>query len=293
MITCDEIATPHFDEKRYFYKKNLQGDVIAVYDDLGAKYAEYKYDAWGNCTVTKDIDGVAELNPIRYRSYYYDIETDLYYIESRYYNPKTGRFINSDIFETLIVSFDNFVQYNLFAYCFNNPINLSDETGTWPSWMKKAIAVVAVAATVVTATAITVATCGVGSIAGVAMITGTATLAAKATEVTVLQVKKGKSERKSCGQIAKDSKESLYDNGAKIIGLTPVTKSAGIAFNHYLNSNIEEMFGETQTLSSTLKSTGGKVLPYAFVALAWTHAAISAFSNNPIERAIERGYVLK
>ena len=87
--------------------------------------------------------------------------------------------------------------------------------------------------------------------------------------------------------------ESIYDNGLKIVGLTPVTKSAGIAFNHGLNAMVEMDFGGKQTLSATLKSTGGKVMPYAFVAIAWTKTIISAFSNDPVTRANARGYVLK
>ena len=170
---------------------------------------------------------------------------------------------------------------------------MSDETGTWPSWVKKAVAVVAVATVVVAATAITVATCGAGSVAGVAMITATATLAAKATEVTVLQVKKGKAEGKSGSQIAKDAVESIYNNGSKIVGLTPVTKSAGIVFNHSLSAIVENGFGGTQTLSATLKSPGGKAMPYAFVAIAWMRTIISALSNDPEARANARGYVLK
>ena len=168
-----------------------------------------------------------------------------------------------------------------------------DETGTWPSWVKKAVAVVAVATVAVVATTVTVATCGAGSIAGVAMITATATLAAKTTEVAVLQVKKGKSEGKSVSQIAKDTIESIYDNGLKIVGFTPLTKSMGIVFNHVLNANIESIFGGKQTLSATLKSTGAKVVPYAFAAIAWTYTIISAFSKHPETRANARGYVLK
>ena len=170
---------------------------------------------------------------------------------------------------------------------------MSDETGTWPSWVKKAVAVVAVAVAVVTATAITVATCGAGSIAGVAMITATLTLAAKATEVTVLQVKKGKTEGKSGNQIAKDTIESIYDNGSKIVGLTPVTKSAGIALNHSLFAIIEKDFGGKQTLGTTLKSPGGKLFPYTMAAIAWVNTINSIFSDDPVARANNRGYVLK
>ena len=82
----------------------------------------------------------------------------MYYVSSRYYNPKIGRWINADIPETLTADFENFAQYNLFAYCFNNPVNMSDETGTWPSWATKlviGIGAVVVGAAVVAATAAT------------------------------------------------------------------------------------------------------------------------------------------
>jgi RHS repeat-associated protein len=284
----------------YFFEKNLQGDIVAVYNESGVKIGSYTYDAWGNCTVSVESSATAmeksivrNYNPFRYRGYYYDTETGFYYVSSRYYDSAIGRWISADLPETLTAEFENFAQYNLFAYCFNNPVNRSDETGAWPSWGNKAVAVVAIAAVVVTATVITVATCGAGSVAGVAMITTAATLAARATEVTVLQVKKGKSDEKNGSQIAKDTMESLYDNGSKIIGLTPLTKSAGIAFNHGLSSVVEKGFGGTQTLSATLKSTGGKVVPYVFVAIAWTHTIISAFSSDPVARTDQRGYVLK
>ncbi len=79
----------------YYFYKNLQGDVIAITDDTGATVARYTYDAWGKCTITSDTTsiGIATINPFRYRSYYYDAETGLYYLQSRYYNPEIGRFI--------------------------------------------------------------------------------------------------------------------------------------------------------------------------------------------------------
>lgn len=145
----------------------------------------------------------------------------------------------------------------------------------------------------IAATVITVATYGAGSVAGVAMITATATLAAKTTEVAFLQVKKGKEEGKSSGQIAKDTVESIYDNGEKIVGLTPVTKTAGIAFNHSLNSFVENIFDGKQTLNATLKTTTGKVFPYTMVAIAWINTINSVFCKDPTARADDRGYILK
>lgn len=170
---------------------------------------------------------------------------------------------------------------------------MSDETGTWPSWVKKAVAVVAVAAVVVAATVVTVATCGAGLVAGAAMISATVTLAARTTEVVALPVKKGKQEGKSVSQITKDSFESVYDNGGAIIGKTPATKTASITANHLLNKSVSKIFDETAKLSSTLKATGGKAVPYVFAAVAWVRTGVSIFSDDPVARAAQRGYTLK
>ena len=146
-----------YSEKLYFYKKNLQGDVIAIYDEDGHKVAGYVYDAWGKCTITTNVDGIATFNPIRYRGYYYDVETGLYYLESRYYDPETGRFINADSPENLGAD-GSLLSYNLFAYCLNDPINRFDSEGEWsmPTLLKIAVGAVATVAAV----AVTVATGG-------------------------------------------------------------------------------------------------------------------------------------
>ena len=154
----------------YLYEKNLQGDIVAVYSEAGVKLISYAYDAWGNANISFHNGGEntnATKNPFTYRGYYYDQETGFYYVSSRYYDPEIGRWINADIPETLTADFENFAQYNLFAYCFNNPVNMSDETGTWPSWAKKVVAAVAVVAVVVAVAAVTVATAGAGTAAAV------------------------------------------------------------------------------------------------------------------------------
>ena len=122
----------------------------------GTTVATYTYDPYGKpLTATGTF---AATNPLRYRGYCYDTETGLYYVSSRYYDPEIGRWINADIPETLTADFENFAQYNLFAYCFNNPVNLSDETGTWPSWATKlaiGVGAIVIGAAVVAATAAT------------------------------------------------------------------------------------------------------------------------------------------
>ena len=145
--------------------KNQQGDVERVISADGTMLAAYTYDAWGNILTSEG--SLAQQNPIRYRGYYFDTETSLYYVSSRYYDSKIGRWISADAPETLTADFENLAQYNLFAYCFNNPVNTFDETGTWPSWAKKVAAAVAVVAVVAIVAAITVATAGAGTAAAV------------------------------------------------------------------------------------------------------------------------------
>jgi len=138
----------------YFYKKNIFGDIIGIIDSNKQEIAKYVYDAWGNhktyvlnnsqyVDISENLsyinDGlnnkfIAELNPFRYRGYYYDVETGLYYLNSRYYDPEIGRFINADDISYLDPESINGL--NLYAYCINNPTNLSDESGcSWWDWL--------------------------------------------------------------------------------------------------------------------------------------------------------------
>ena len=118
----------------YYYILNVQGDVMALMDSSGSIVAQYSYDPWGKVTV-QNPNGTANtsstfvgnINPLRYRGYYYDTETGLYYLQSRYYDPVIGRFINADAFASTDVL--GLLSTNMFAYCENNPINCSDPTG--------------------------------------------------------------------------------------------------------------------------------------------------------------------
>ena len=124
--------TQRFDS--YLFIKNIQGDVIHIYDENGNKVVSYTYDAWGNITSTTGsmASTIGKMNPFRYRGYYYDEELGFYYLNTRYYDPKIGRFINADGIMAGVNG--NFKGYNLFAYCFNDPINMTDDAGDWPSW---------------------------------------------------------------------------------------------------------------------------------------------------------------
>ena len=106
----------------YAYVKSLQGDIVAILDENGNTVVSYGYDAWGAplwCT-GELAETLGKVQPFRYRGYVFDEETGLYYLRSRYYNPRWGRFVNAD---------GAIIQKNLFAYCSNGPIVGYDPSG--------------------------------------------------------------------------------------------------------------------------------------------------------------------
>ena len=114
----------------YYFQKNLQGDVIGIVNANTEVVVRYAYDAFGHSAISFDISeiGIGSINPFRYRGYYFDVETGLYYLQSRFYDANTRRYINADEIET--VCFDsNVLLPNVFAYCKNNVVNESDESG--------------------------------------------------------------------------------------------------------------------------------------------------------------------
>ena len=116
-------------DTEYFYVKNLQGDILKVITATGTEAAAYTYDAWGR--VLASTGDLADVNPIRYRGYYYDTETGLYYLKSRYYDPEVDRFISPDVFAS---TGQGIFGTNMFTYCKNNSIVLSDRSGTLSAW---------------------------------------------------------------------------------------------------------------------------------------------------------------
>ena len=113
----------------YYFQRNLQGDVIAIYNSNGAKVVEYRYDAYGNCTVANSTTdyALATVNPIRYRGYYYDQETGLYFLNARYYSPEWRRFISPD--DIAYLDPESVNGLNLYCYCYNDPVNYADPSG--------------------------------------------------------------------------------------------------------------------------------------------------------------------
>ena len=132
----------------YFYALNQQGDVVKIFRSLPSRdsngnlnglteavYATYTYDAWGN--ILSQSGSMASTNPLRYRGYYYDSETGFYYLQSRYYDPATRRFINADVYSSTDSS--DAISCNMFAYCGNNPTSRSDETGDFWNFIVGAV----------------------------------------------------------------------------------------------------------------------------------------------------------
>lgn len=113
-----------------YYAYNLQGDVVGLVESSGTMVVTYTYDPWGKLLSLTDTYGanVGTLNPFRYRGYLYDTETGLYYCNTRYYDPEVGRWINGDG----QLNADAVLGYNLFAYCYNSPVNKVDHGGNKP-----------------------------------------------------------------------------------------------------------------------------------------------------------------
>ena len=212
----------NFNGTEYFYLKNAQGDVTGLADSTGAKVVAYTYGPWGEAWGVSGTlaSTLGDLNPLRYRGYVYDTETGLYYLNSRYYNPVWGRFINAD--NAISNSGESVNGYNLFAYCFNNPVNMDDPTGNWPKWLEKAAKVIAVAAVVVTAVIV---------VAVVSAGTGGAALAAAGVAF-------GTSCGGLVGGIANERKKGSFINGW-----------LGGAANGLLQSGGTALFGPAGTIA--------------------------------------------
>ena len=122
---------------QFAFVRNLQGDVIAMIDQNGETVMEYSYDPWGKIEyhlsdeslTEEDAALITALCPLTYRGYNYDFTTGLYYLQSRYYNPEWGRFLNCDDTNILLATQGETHNANLFAYCDNNPVNKVDYTG--------------------------------------------------------------------------------------------------------------------------------------------------------------------
>ena len=114
-----------YNDTLYYYVLNAQGDVVRIVDSSRNVVASYTYDPWGK--IISSSGTLADINPLRYRGYYYDSEKGFYYLQSRYYDPEIGRFINADSYASTDAT--GLLSTNMFAYCENDPVNKSDPTG--------------------------------------------------------------------------------------------------------------------------------------------------------------------
>lgn len=209
-----------YNNTQYYYIRNSQQDIVGILDNNLTQVVSYTYDTWGklvNITdgsgndVTGDQNSIGNINPYRYRGYRYDNETSMYYLQSRYYNPEFGRFINGD---TVLGGNQDLLSYNLFAYCSNNPINNFDPTGQWklPNWAKIVIGVAVIAVGV----AITVVTGGAALpaiIAGVgaAIASGVIAASIETTTTVIKSVKSGDDKKTVVKKVVEATKNGFSD----------------------------------------------------------------------------------
>ncbi|MDR1821559.1 MAG: RHS repeat-associated core domain-containing protein [Oscillospiraceae bacterium] len=135
MIGCTAVTNTAY---WYSYLKNPMGDVVGIINKDLTLAATYEYDAWGKVLAVHDANGnidtnpnsIGNLNPLRYRGYFWDVETGFYYCGARYYDPNVGRFINADGVGAAAAAPGSALHgKNLYAYCENNPVNCFDPTG--------------------------------------------------------------------------------------------------------------------------------------------------------------------
>ena len=119
---------------KYYFQKNFRNDIIGIYDSNNTLVAKYVYDAWGNHKVynatgveNNATTFIGNINPFRYRGYYFDIESKLYYCIARYYKPEMGIWLSLD--ELKYLNPNILTGLNLFIYCGNDPVNKFDPTG--------------------------------------------------------------------------------------------------------------------------------------------------------------------
>ena len=113
----------------YWYIKNIQGDIVGIYDSYESRVMQYSYNAWGACLSYCTGGNVPENNAFKYRGYYYDKDLELYYVNSRYYDAETGRWLTPDSY---VSTGQGLTASNMYAYCNNNPVMYADYTGEFP-----------------------------------------------------------------------------------------------------------------------------------------------------------------
>jgi len=205
--------------QEYFYLRNQQGDITTIVDESFAAIVKYRYDAYGNTTVVSDTSGgiVSFYNPYTYRGYRYDSDIGMYYLNSRYYNPQIGRFLNGD---GLLGETGNILSTNMYTYCANNPVMYIDITGYIPSWLKLALVAVAVVAVV----AVAIAAVGIGVVAAATVIYAVASNISE-----IVQTENFIDDNNDIGAMTSEEYSSVIADG-NTIGLSEAEKLAYIRY---------------------------------------------------------------
>ena len=225
----------------YFLASNPQEDITYIYDIDGNRVVTYNYDAWGNILSISGTKAstIGRYNPFRYRGYYYDNETGFYYLNSRYYDPSSGRFLNADGQLN-----DGLLGYNLFAYCENNPVMGYDPSGEW-SWIAMlegvvlSAAVTGICAIAIGATLMVLGATGVG---GIVLGVIAAGIASGAYQSFVYSVPKENGESltvKEIGDVAISSVESAVTQAS---GASAVAFGASKTGSTIIKTVVEESF---------------------------------------------------
>ena len=180
------VVAVNYNGTYYYYLRDGQGNIIKLIDGNGATVVSYSYDPWGACTTSGTMAStLGTLNPFRYHGYVYDEETGWYYLSSRYYNPEVGRYLSAD---TLSLTGQGVLGYNMYAYCLNNPTTNYDPSGSLSfSNLLSGAKLLSVGLTAV-AVGLTVLTCGAAApvmvaVAAVTVTTGAVTVANGLAEV--------------------------------------------------------------------------------------------------------------
>ena len=194
----------------YWYEKNLQGDIVAIYNKSGTKLVTYSYNAWGVTTKSYSNNGstsTAAKNNLTYRGYYYDSDLGLYYLQSRYYDPEICRFINADDVSYLGANSD-FTSYNLYSYCGNNPVMGYDPTGHF-DWGWEEQAILGTTVLIIGLALLLAAPTGGSSLAvGALALSSTATVVASSVMVVTGTIMVGDAIAQATVNYAKQSKKS-------------------------------------------------------------------------------------
>ena len=258
---------------RYYYRKDIRGDIINILDNNGNIVVKYVYDAWGNHKVldaagtenTSD-DFIGNINPIRYRGYYYDRETNLYYLISRYYDPETGRFISPDQVGYALMGAEEPNGLNIYAYSLNNPIMGVDPTGqaVWWEWLLFGITVVAATAIGIVAT---VATTG---LAGAVLASAAFGYASSAVSNVVSQAQSVGVENVNLGSAYLSGALGAVIgavSGVVSFGFVEAGKAIGNMFGHYASAALKgtkfaKVFGTSfvPTISGIIGTVGGAAI---------------------------------